>query len=223
MTFIKFICCSCLMLGGVFAADIEQASACGNGALIMEDKFETLDPTWGFSEEDPHRTNGQDGLTYKVEAKTGIFVLNQAGLYDDYEVCVDFKIDAPKDTYAYVGAVVWASDKDNGYEVDVFPVQGTYALYRYQKGKTLKPIQPTSSSAITKGTDTTNELSVAVSGKKGTITVNGKKVTDFTGQPPSDGSLVGLALELPEGDAGTATITVKSFQLRELESSEPKQ
>ena len=38
------------------------AMAGGAGELLFEEKFATLDPAWGFSENDESRANGPDGL-----------------------------------------------------------------------------------------------------------------------------------------------------------------
>jgi hypothetical protein len=220
MTSRKSLLCLSLMMAGSLFAGVGQALACGDGEVILEDKFTSLDPAWGFSEEAKNRTNGPDGVSYKIDAGDNVFLLNQAGLYDDYEACVTVKTSAQKDTSAYAGVIVWASDSDNAYEVDVFPLYGTYAVYRYQKGKTLKPISPKSSDAIKTGTDTTNEIGVVVNGKTATISINGQKVIDFSGQPPEGGSLVGFSVGLPPKDAGPANFTISDFQLRKVGGDE---
>jgi len=69
------------------------------------------------------------------------------------------------------------------------PALGTYGVLRYQNKKPLKPISPTSDASIVKGTSATNEISVSVNSNKATIAINGKKVIDFTGQPPEGGPI----------------------------------
>lgn len=208
---------------GVLAAGLlvcmGEAMACGSGKVILEDKFETLDPAWGFSEKDDTRKNGPDGLTYTLQPGDNIFLLNQAGLYNDYEVCAVFTTEAPEGAGTYVAVDVWGTNADNVYEVDVLPVSGSYAVYRFQNKKMLKPVSLRTHDSVAKGTSAENEISVAVRGNKGTININGKKVTDFTGQSPEGGSLFGANFGTLKQDSGPSTITLKTIQLRELEPS----
>jgi hypothetical protein len=197
---------------------IEPAVACGNGNLILEDKFQTLEPAWNFDDNVPERTNGPDGLTYKMPPQYDIDRINQAGLYENYEVCATFETEAPKDAATVVGVDFWASDLNNAYELDMAPALGTFAVFRIQKGKLLRPVPYKENAAVQTGTKTTNEVSVIVDGKKATITINGKKAIDFTGQPPEEGSLIGFNLATGKDDKGSSTVTLKSIQLRELES-----
>ncbi|MGI8725090.1 MAG: hypothetical protein ACR2J1_07000 [Methyloceanibacter sp.] len=66
--------------------------------------------------------------------------MNQAGLYNDYEVCAVFTTEAPEGAGTYVAVDVWGTDADNVYEVDVLPVSGSYAVYRFQNKTMLKPV-----------------------------------------------------------------------------------
>lgn len=72
-----------LLLLGFFIAGVEGAAACGNGKLILEDKFETLAPVWGFVKQDDARTNGAEGLTYKLTPGDARQLLNQYDFYDN--------------------------------------------------------------------------------------------------------------------------------------------
>lgn len=199
-----------------------NAAACGNGKLILEDRFETLEPAWGFAKENRDRSNGPDGVVYKLDPGGWTFVLNQSGFYDEYEVCAVFATRLPTDDAdAYVGVAFWANDRDNFYEADVYPAWGTYKIIRSQNGKYLEPVAITSNDAIRKGTDVTNEISVAVKGNKATLTINGRKILDFTGRPPEGGSLFGFGMSTRKTDKGPSTLRVRSIQLRELEA-QPK-
>jgi hypothetical protein len=94
---------------------------------------------------------------------------------------------------------------------------GTFDVYRLQNKRFITPISERSDASIVKGTSaTTNEISVTVNGNKATLAINGKKVIDFTGQPPEGGSLFGLSLGAFKSDTGPSTLTVKSIQLREV-------
>jgi hypothetical protein len=108
--------CRVLMLSvGVIIASVGGALACGNGKLLLEDKFETLDLAWGFEQNDPSRSNGPGGLVYEFKPGENIILLNQAGLYDNYEVCAVFATKVPTDAYAYVSVNFWGSNYNNAY------------------------------------------------------------------------------------------------------------
>jgi hypothetical protein len=220
MRAVPFTLGSSLLLIGILLAGVRTAAACGSGKLIFEDKFETLDPAWGLSQSDPTRSNGPGGLVYKFDPGNNTTLLNQTGFYDNYEVCGVFTTDVPANSDTYVAVDFWANDTNNAYEADIYPAYGTYGVYRYQNGKPLKPISPTGSDAVNKGTaSVNNEISVSVNGNKATIAINGKKVSEMTGQPPEGGSVFGLALGTAKSDSGPSSFTVKSIQLRELENA----
>src|SRR5262249_6988154 len=125
----------------------KTALACGSGKLIFEDKFLTLNP--GLPQQDPRRTNGADGLTYKLtpDDKTRYF-LYESFFYKDYEVCglftpqvsiSDVHPDSLTDTPAE-GIVFWATDENNFYTAVVFPSDGTFAILRSKDGNLLHPV-----------------------------------------------------------------------------------
>jgi hypothetical protein len=205
-----------VLLAGILILGADKAVACGNGKLLLEDKFETLDPAWGFDPDSTTRSNGPEGLTYKLGPNDFVNLLNQSGIYDNYEVCAVFSSTVPENSDAYVSVNFWASDYDNQYGSDVFPAQGTFDVYRIQRKKFLSPVSATSNPAIVKGTNATNEISLTVNGNKGTLVINGKKVIDFTGQPPADGSQFGFFVGTGKNDTGPSTFNLKDIQLREL-------
>jgi hypothetical protein len=80
-----------LLLVGFLIASVVGAAACGNGKLILEDKFATLDPAWDFKNSAPTdtrtRTNGPGGLTYQLDEEALVWPLNTAAKHENYEVC----------------------------------------------------------------------------------------------------------------------------------------
>jgi hypothetical protein len=195
-------------------AGADYAIACGNGKLILEDKFETLDPAWGLMEQDPTRSIGTEGLVYIIQPGNVLHVLNQSGIYDNYEVCAVFATKVPADGNAYVGVNFWGSNDDNLYGAEIFPAVGTFDVYRIENKKFLTPVPAKSDPAISKGTDVTNEISVTVNGNKGALAINDKKVVEFTGVPPEGGSQFGFWVG---GDkTSLSTLILKSIQLREI-------
>jgi hypothetical protein len=71
------MCLRSLILSfAILVAGADYAIACGNGKLILEDKFETLDPAWGFDEQDPTRSNGVEGLVHTLQPGDSVRSLN---------------------------------------------------------------------------------------------------------------------------------------------------
>jgi hypothetical protein len=203
--------------GGLFLAGTD-AIACGKGKLILEDKFETLNPAWGFDANEPTRSNGPDGLVYKLPPSDDVMSYNnQSDLYDNYEVCAVFNSNVPEKSNGMVGVVFWANDYNNKYRFEILPFNGTYELERKKNNKWIMPISATPSDAIQKGTNVTNEISVTVKDNKATFAVNGKNVTGFTGAPPEGGSMFGFVMATDAKDSGPSTLNLKSIQLREVD------
>lgn len=119
-----------------------------------------------------------------------------------------FTTETPEKAGTYVAVDMGGVDAKNIYEVDILPTSGNYSVYRFQNNKLLKPVPLRKHDSINAGTKVTNELSVVVKGSKGSITINGKKVGDFTGKPPEGGSLVGVNFGTYDDDGGPLTITV---------------
>lgn len=214
--------CSISLALGILLVGTLPAGACGNGRIILEDKFETLDPAWDFAPNAAYRTNGPAGLTYRVEPGQDYLLLNQAGIYENYEVCAVFDSKLPSnEANVWMGVAFWAEDRETMYEADVYPAWGSYTVMRYLKGKTLKPVPLNTSPTIHKGTESNNELSVVVEGSKSTFRINGTKIVEFRGQPPEHGSLFGFAIGSLKSDKGPSTVTLKRIELREVAAVQP--
>jgi hypothetical protein len=216
-------CTLSLLLVGFLIASVEGAAACGNGKLILEDKFATLDPAWDFKNSDPTdtstRTNGPGGLTYQLDEEALVWPLNTAAKHENYEVCAGFETKSSADDMYLVGVRFWSLDDDNYYEANIFPTDQTYEINAYKQGKSVGGADDKQDDAIVKGESVTNEISVTVNGNVATPLVNGKKVADVTGQPPSGGSYFGFVMSTDE--ESTATVTLKSIQLREVGTAQP--
>ena len=93
-----------LLLVGFLIASVEGAAACGNGKLMLEDKFATLDPAWDFKNSAPTdtrtRTNGPGGLTYQLDEEALVWPLNTAAKHENYEVCAVFETKSSADNSA---------------------------------------------------------------------------------------------------------------------------
>ena len=193
----------------------QPAAACGSGAILYEDKMTgPEDESWGWGE-DSARSIGPKGVSWKLDPNTTWTTLNQTSLYTDFEVCATIKMDYPEKSAGYVGLAFWGVDSKNNYTVDLFPADGAVAVYRAQNSKFLKPVPYFKSDAVKKGQGAANEVSIVVVGKHAVISINGKKVKEFNGIPPTDGGLVGLDFGTVSDDSGPSTLTYSDFQVRE--------
>jgi hypothetical protein len=145
------------------AALAGSASACGQGELLFEDTFETLDPGWNFALSDNAKV-GPEGLVLEYQPNSYFLALSQAGYLEDLEICGEFAIQFKEGSNAYGGLAFWAADRDNFYAVDIFPNFGTFAVYRTQKGKLLTPVPITNEASIKKEPGATNEISLVTQG-----------------------------------------------------------
>jgi len=201
-----------LLLACVGARD---AVACGNGNVLFEDSMQSLDDSWGWTD-DATRSVSQAGLTWTLAPSQNLTVFNQTSLYTDFEICVDLTINEhPEKSGAYLGVAFWGFDAKNNYTVDLFPADGAISVFRSQNNKLLKPVPYFNSDAVDKKPGATNELSVVVTGKHAVISVNGKKVKEFNGAPPAEGGLAGLDFGALASDSGPTTLTISHFQVRE--------
>ena len=83
------------------------AHACGNGKVIFEDKFETLDPGWGKASDRLSVDNG--ALVIKAEAGTGRWAMSQSDYYQDAAICVDATVVNVPDQNSGFTAIVLVS------------------------------------------------------------------------------------------------------------------
>jgi 3-keto-disaccharide hydrolase len=190
--------------------------ACGNGTVLFQDSMQSPDPSWG---NDQTRSAGPNGATWKLRPGYSKSPLNQTSLYEDFEVCVTASMDHPEQSGGSVGVSFWGEDADNLYAADLFPRSGSIDIIRLQRGKLLKPVPVQKNSAIITDPNGQNEIDVVVKGNHGTLFVNGTKVTEFTGNPPEGGGLVGLDFGAQDDDPDGIGVTFANFQVRALDDN----
>lgn len=211
----KKLACAILGAIGVAAVSASPAMACGSGKILFEDKFEKLDPAWGMTLGDGW-TTGPEGLKMVLKPNDAEPYLNQTSLYDDYEVCMTVTAEFTGDDFVDPYVMFWGSDSDNYYEAGVGPHYGKYSVFRKQRGKWLSPVAWTESPAVRKGSGAQNEVSVVVQGNHAIISINGEKVTEFTGQAPDGGSQIGIDGDCDKDNKNPCTIIFKDIQVRAL-------
>ncbi|MFO1088074.1 MAG: hypothetical protein U1E46_00680 [Hyphomicrobiales bacterium] len=214
-----------LCLTGVWlATTIDQAYACGQGKLLLEDKFAKPSPVWGLRVDDKIDKFGPSGYQVTLTGDQQRDLLNQSGYFDNYEVCLT--VSAPPqcsktdtcEAKPLVGLTFWGVDTSSKYSLDISPTFATYSISREQNNKWLRPIPWTNlpDDAMKPQFKGPIELSVQVKGSSLVASINGVKVTDFDGMPPNGGSLVGFSIWTSESDTSPSTFNVTDFQVREL-------
>jgi hypothetical protein len=181
------------------------------GKVLFEDKFTSLDPSWGA----PGPIMGvKDGkLIITPEKNTSQTILNQANVFpNDGEASFALAyVKAPAPTWGS-GLVFWAKDYTEYYAV-LINSEGWFAVQRYVAGRYLLPVAWRESDAIKKGEGAENQVKVLTKGNKATVFINGKEVISLTGQPPQGGSLIGF--KVASGPEGANSVAFSNFQLVE--------
>jgi hypothetical protein len=179
------------------------------GKVLFEDKFASLDPSWGAPGPVMDVKNGK--LVITPEVNTTQTILNQANVFphdSEGSFTMTF-IQAPAPTWGS-GLVFWARDYNEYYAVLV-NAEGWFGVQRHVAGRYLLPVAWRESDAIKKGEGAENQIKVATKGTKATIFINGKEVISLTGQPPQGGTLIGF--KVASGPEGANSVGFSNFQL----------
>ena len=184
-------------------------TACLAANVLFEDKFTSLDPSWGA----PGPTmDVKDGKLIITPEKNNILtILNQANVYpNDMEASFAMtfvKVQTP--TWGS-GLVFWAKDYNEYYAL-VVNTEGFFAVQRGVAGRSLLPVAWRQSDALKKGEGAENQFKVVTKGNKAAISINGKEVVSFSGQPPQGGTLIGF--KVASGPEGVNSVAFSNFQL----------
>jgi hypothetical protein len=179
------------------------------GKMLFEDKFTSLDPSWGAPGPIMDVKDGK--LIITPEQNTTQTILNQANVFpNDGEASFSMtftKIQAPN---WGSGLVFWAKDYNEYYAVLV-NADGWFGVQRHVAGRYLLPVAWRESDAIKKGEGAENQMKVVTKGNKATIFINGKEVISLSGQPPQGGTLIGF--KVASGPEGSNSVAFGNFQL----------
>lgn len=177
--------------------------------VLFEDKFTSLDPSWGAP---GPAMNVKDGkLIITPEMNTTQTVLNQANVFpNDSEgsFAMTF-VKTPAPGWGS-GLVFWARDYNEYYTV-LINAEGWFAVQRYVAGRYLLPVAWRESDAIKQGEGAENQIKVVTKGDKATVFINGKEIISLSGQPPQGGTLVGF--KVASGPEGSNSVAFSNFQL----------
>ena len=179
------------------------------GKVLFEDKFTSLDPSWGAPGPIMDVKDGK--LIITPEKNTSQTILNQANVFpNDAEASFAMTfVKAPAPTWGS-GLVFWAKDYNEYYAV-LINAEGWFAVQRYVAGRYLLPVAWRESDAIKKGEGAENQVKVVTKGNKATVFINGKEVISLSGQPPQGGTLIGF--KVASGPEGANSVAFSNFQL----------
>ena len=169
-------------------------AACKMGSTAtFADDFKGASTAWvGVPSDIASLTDGQLRINAAVNSswRTAYWSLM---FKESITMCVDLRspavIKGADDTSG--GLTFWGTDFDNYYSVSLFP-DGSYSIDRRVSGSIVKVVPKAAFAAIKKGQTADNRVKVVLSNNTGTLYINDVKATDFRGQPPPNGSLIGL-------------------------------
>ncbi len=203
-----FVLAAALSLAGLGPA----AAVCPGLDVLFQDTFDSLQPTWGQASAAVKIDNGQ--LVLLPAVGTYVWVTNNAGVYDDVDMCVNVTTVAGVDpTEAKAGPIFWYTDVNNFYVFELAP-NGKASVWRRQRGKWLAQVNWQDAPSANKGDGATNELRVTTTGDDATFYVNGTEFKKLSGSAPDNGQQIGLFAGSPEKDAAT-------FAFDDLKATKP--
>jgi hypothetical protein len=195
-----------------FAGLGPAAAVCPGIDVLYQDSFDALQPTWGQPGASAKVENGQ--LVMNPAVGTYVWLTNNAGMYDDIDMCVNVTTVAGVDaTEAKAGPIFWYSDINNFYVFEIAP-NGKASVWRRQRGKWLPQVNWQDVDNANKGDGATNELRVTTVGDDATFYVNGTEFKKFSGSAPDNGQQIGLFAGSPDKDAAT-------FAFDDLKATKP--
>jgi len=188
------------------------AAVCPGLDVLFQDSFDALQPTWGQASTAARIDNGQ--LVLNPAVGTYTWVANNAGMYDDIDMCVTMTTVTGVDpTQAKAGPIFWYEDVNNFYVFELAP-NGKASVWRRQRGKWLAQVPWQDAPSANKGDAASNELRVTTVGDDATFYVNGTEFKKVSGSAPEKGQQIGLFAGSPDKDAAT-------FAFDDLKATKP--
>jgi hypothetical protein len=172
------------------------AAVCPGLDVLIQDQFDELQPTWG---EPGPAVRIEDGrVVLSPVAGTEAWIVNNAGLYDDIDMCVTITtVTGGEETESKAGSIFWYQDVNNFYVFELAP-NGRASVWRRQRGRWLVQIDWRDAEAANAGDDGINELRVTTVGEEATFYVNGAEFATLEGTPPANGQQIGLFAGSPD-------------------------
>ena len=193
----------------IATGSVKAPSGCGAGKVLFEDAFTSHDPAWGPKDDRLAIASGEAVLSPVPGTRT--LRWNRAFVFEDVDVCATAHLTSyTSDTItSYAGLMFWVRDDRNYYQA-VIAESGHFTVARVVDGKVAqkRPVAWTSLDIAKAKAKDRNTLRVATKGDRVVISINGKQVARFTGEPPRGPSYVGvLAASSPGKTGDTWSIT----------------
>ena len=204
-----------LLLIGFLIASRGTAEACGNGKVLFEDKFQTLDKSWVFAGDSDTPNPGADGLTAAIQHDHDVAALKTDVEYQDVDVCGVAIVTNKSDPGGFFTIRFWLGDNGVHYWAVAYPGKGLYFVERFEKDKKATLVTPKIFNPALVDASGANEFRVRLRGDSGAFIVNGKMVSTFTREPSGGGqSEVGF-IGSPANSPEPTSFALKSFEARE--------
>jgi len=185
------------------------APGCADGKVLFVDNFRAHDPTWGRKDARLKISSGKAVFTPVPGTRT--FRWNRVFVFDDLDACATVSLakGTSDATASYAGLMFWVEDNQNYYQAVIAP-NGYFTIARIINGRDApsRPIKWTKTNAIKYGAKKKNTLRLILKGDQVGVLINGKEVANFTGEPPSRPSYIGLlAASAPSKRGDTWSVT----------------
>jgi hypothetical protein len=184
-------------------------AVCPGIDVQFEDTFQSFKPSWGDPSPAVKVESGR--MVLSPGSGTYVWAVNNAGLYDDIDMCVTVTtIQAVDQADAKAGLVFWYDDVNDFYVFEIAP-DGRASVWRRQRGKWLAQVKWADAEGANKGDGAINELRVTAVGSDATFYVNGTEFKKISGSPPEKGQQIGLFAASP--DAGQASFGFQGLKV----------
>jgi hypothetical protein len=182
----SFAVAALLALAGTSPA----AAVCPGVEVLLQDSFQSFQPTWGSSGAAISVEEGQ--LVIAPPPGSDAWVVDNSGLRDDIDMCVTITtVTSGEPTEAKAGPIFWYEDVNNFYVFEIAP-NGRASVWRRQRGRWLAQIDWADAEDANEGDGGINELRVTTVGSDATFYVNGTEFGTLPGSPPENGQQIGL-------------------------------
>jgi hypothetical protein len=201
-------CIVSALAGCLFAAvSPSPAWACGTGAVLLHDKFESLDG-WGDLTSDVSVSGGTMRITQPPQRWYRFS--NQTDLFTDTNICLDMSIVAAGalQESPYFSLIFWRRQNDF-YRLAVSG-SGVYFIGRHWNGQVTFPRAWTAAPSLKKGLNVWNGIEVRTRGNTVAFRLNGSEVARLNALQPRGGGLVGFEWSSAKE---RATVAIRNFRI----------
>ncbi len=166
------------------------ANLCLAANVLYDEKFTKYDPGWDATEGSKDFVI-KDGKVVMAPEKALVYINRSFSFPDSVQASVTLNFNDTKNPSAGSGLIFWAKSYQEYYMALISP-DGWFAVLRNVNGRYLQPVTWRTNDAIKKGTGVDNLIQVVTKGNQAIVSINGKEVVTFNGQPPAQPNMVGI-------------------------------